>query len=118
MRSTHGLWTGTIVRTISLGRSLTRKRRKMQGFAVSLATVGCALLMAPSVRAQESHAEPPATVQAPAARATQPGLMDAVGRWLEEGATKLKTNIDSAQEKLGKIGTQAREATKEATGAS
>ncbi len=89
----------------------------MQGFAVSLATVGCALLMAPSVRAQESHAEPPATVQAPAAPATQPGLMDAVGRWLEEGATKLKTNIDSAQEKLGKIGTQAREATKEATGA-
>ena len=40
-----------------------------------------------------------------------------MGRWLEQGAAKLKTNMENAQDTLGKLGTQAREATKEATDA-
>jgi hypothetical protein len=47
----------------------------------------------------------------------QPGFIDAVGRWLEQGAAKLKSDVQGAQDKLGekldKLGKDAREGPKE-----
>ena len=94
---------------------MNQKKNNAPGFALALAT--CAPLVAGSGFAQESRPEPPAAVQAPAPPANQPGFIDAMGRWLEQGAAKLKTNMENAQDTLGKLGTQAREATKEATDA-
>jgi hypothetical protein len=82
-----------------------------------LFALGMALLVARSGLAQESRPEPPAAVQGPAAAPNETGFIDAVGRWLEDGAAKLKNGMEDAQEKLSKLGTQAQEATKEATGA-
>jgi hypothetical protein len=53
------------------------------------------------------------TISSPAA----PGFIDALGRWLEDGAAKLKSEMRNAQERMDKLGSQARESTKEATGA-
>ena len=39
------------------------------------------------------------------------------GRWLEEGASKFKSDMQDAQEKFDQFGGQARDAAKEATGA-
>jgi hypothetical protein len=104
---------------ISLGRNLHRKATSGAGFALALAAFVCAVPLCNPGWAQENRpvAEPPDAAQAPAQGANQPGFIDAVGRWFEEGADKLKTGMQSAQEKLDKLGTQAREATKEATGA-
>jgi hypothetical protein len=84
-----------------------------------------ALLVAGSGLAQERIAQenrplaepPPAAQEAPSPATTQPGFIDAFSRWLEEGAARFKTDMQSAQEKLDKLGSQAREATKEATSA-
>jgi hypothetical protein len=85
---------------------LNQKRNNAPGFALALAAFACALLVAGSGVAQESRPEPPAAVQAPAPPANQPGFMDAMGRWLEQGAAKLKTDMENAQETLGKLGTE------------
>jgi hypothetical protein len=79
----------------------------------------CALLVAGSGLAQENRpsADPPPTAQAPSPPTKQPGFIDSFGRWLEEGAARFKTDMQSAQEKLDKLGNQAREATKDATDA-
>ena len=45
----------------------------------------------------------------------QPGFIDTFGRWLEEGAAKLKSEMQGAQEKLDKLGNQARDAAKDVT---
>jgi hypothetical protein len=47
----------------------------------------------------------------------RPGFIDVFGRWLEQGATKLKSDMQGAQDKADQLGTRAREAAKEATGA-
>ena len=98
---------------------MNQKRNNASGFALALAALACVPLIAGSVFSQESRPEPPAAVPAPTPPdpASQPGFIDAMGRWLEQGAAKLKTDMENAQETLGKFGTQAREATKEATGA-
>jgi hypothetical protein len=49
--------------------------------------------------------------------AFKPGFIDAVGRWLEQGAARLKSDMHDAQEKLDKFGNQARDTAKETTGA-
>jgi hypothetical protein len=85
--------------------------------ATAAFAVGCALFLVASGLTQEnpaSNAAPPA--QAPSSN-QQPGFVDAVGRWFEEGAAKFKSQMEDAQEKFGQFGSQAREATKEATGA-
>ena len=48
----------------------------------------------------------------------QPGFIDAVGRWLDEGAAKLKSEMQGAQENFDKLGSQARDAAKDAPPAS
>ena len=96
---------------------MNQKKNNAPGFVLALAVFACAPLVAGSAFAQESRPEPPAAVPGSAPSANQPGFIDAMGRWLEQGAAKLKTDMENAQETLGKFGTQAREATKEATGA-
>jgi hypothetical protein len=49
--------------------------------------------------------------------AFRPGFIDVFGRWLEQGASKLKSDMQGAQDKADQLGTRAREAAKEATGA-
>ena len=49
--------------------------------------------------------------------AFRPGFIDGFGRWLEEGASKFKSDMQGAQEKFDQFGGQARDAAKEATGA-
>jgi hypothetical protein len=56
----------------------------------------------------------PATLAPP--EAFRPGFIDAVGRWLEEGANKLKSDMQGAQEQFDKLGNQARDSAKETTG--
>jgi hypothetical protein len=48
--------------------------------------------------------------------AFRPGFIDAFGRWLEQGAGKFKSDMQGAQENIDKLGGQARDAAKEATG--
>jgi hypothetical protein len=103
---------------------MIRRRRHFHrnaAYLLTLAAGGWVLLGSGLAPAQESRpiADAPAAVEAPTAPApaNQSGFIDAVGRWFEERAAKLKTDMQSTQEKLNKLGTQAREATKEATGA-
>ena len=47
----------------------------------------------------------------------QPGLIETFGRWLDEGTTKFKSDMRSAQETFDKLGNQTIDAAKDATGA-
>jgi hypothetical protein len=49
--------------------------------------------------------------------AFRPGFIDVFGRWLEQGASKLKSDMQGAQEKADQLGNRAREAAREATDA-
>src|SRR5262245_10446442 len=93
--------------------------------AVPGAAVGaCALVLVVAALAQEAPSTAPVAGQpdanppaAPAPNpAFRPGFIDAVGRWLEEGANKFKSGMQDAQEKLDTFGSKARETAKEATG--
>jgi hypothetical protein len=79
----------------------------------------CPLLVVGAALAQDSRPPgevPPAAAQSsPNPPSQQPGFVDALGHWLEEGADRFKTNMQSAQDKLDKLGSQARETTKDAT---
>jgi hypothetical protein len=50
------------------------------------------------------------------APAFRPGFIDAIGRWFEEGANKLKSSVQGAREQVDQLGSKAREAAKDATG--
>jgi hypothetical protein len=63
----------------------------------------------------DEGASPPAAE--PSNPAFKPGFIDALGRWLEEGATRLRSDMQSAQETFDKLGKEARDAAKDATGA-
>jgi hypothetical protein len=82
----------------------------------------CALVLAASALAQDSPppAQPPSEPSPPAAvtpgPSFQPGFIDAFGRWLEQGAAKLKSDMQGEQEKFDRLGNQARDAAKDATG--
>jgi hypothetical protein len=93
---------------------------------VARAGVGaCAVFLALSALAQDAPNPSPSSGQNPSALSdpsspapnVAPGFVDAMGRWLEEGATKLKSDLQGAQERFDQLGTQTREAAKDATGA-
>ena len=112
----------------------------LPGPACALA-LGLALASASSALAQDVQPPAPlqnpiqAPIQTPPAQTTpsqgpagaadnsesnpafKPGFIDVFGRWLEQGASKLKSDMQGAQEKADQLGTRAREAAKEATGA-
>jgi hypothetical protein len=47
----------------------------------------------------------------------QPGMIETFGRWLEEGTTRFKSNMQGAQETFDKLGNQTFGVAKDATGA-
>ena len=83
---------------------------------------GCTVLLTVSALAQD--ARPPAEIPSPGASAANPpapntaapGFVDAVGRWLEDGTTKLKSDFQGAQQTLDQLADQTRDAAKDATG--
>jgi hypothetical protein len=109
--------------------------RSRIGRAPAQARIGVCLLgacvfgVAFAALAQDARPQvqnPPETPGAPAVdqpatpgppEAFKPGFIDAVGRWLEEGANRFKSDMQGAQEKFDKFGNQARDTAKETTGA-
>jgi hypothetical protein len=110
--------------------------------ATRAAVAACAFVLVVSAQAQETPPPRPmfpiqAPSQAPGQPSSQapsqvpsqppaepdsnpafrPGFIDGFGRWLEEGASKFKSDMQGAQEKFDQFGGQARDAAKEATGA-
>ncbi len=98
--------------------------------AVSRAAVGaCTLVLAFSVFAQEVPApslvpgpapgQPPAgnplTTPAAPNSAFKPGFIDALGRWLEESATRFTSGLQGAEEHFDRLNKQARDTANEAT---
>jgi hypothetical protein len=85
----------------------------------------CALAATGSALAQERPPVPPAEVGAPPPPpapggpppAFQPGFVDAVGRWFNEGTAKFKNDMQGAQETFDKMGDRMRDAAKDAAGA-
>jgi hypothetical protein len=120
----------TDLRSRSVRRSIALRRyAKPSRALVRFGAYACALFLAVSAPAQEvanpsqipsqapsqpGNAQPTALAPNPAFK---PGFIDAFGRWLDEGATKLKSDMQGAQEKVDKFGNQARDAAKDATGA-
>ena len=94
------------------------------GVCAAVALVAaCAVLLAVSAIAQEVR--PPADIPAAASPSAPseanstagPGLVDTVGRWVEDGTTKLKSDLQGAQQSLDQFADQTRDAAKDATGA-
>jgi hypothetical protein len=106
-------------------------RRSAATFSSVLAPVSAglgALLLVVAALAQDVQPAQPGPPQAPppsepapppAAMAPgpsfQPGFIDAFGRLLEQGAAKLKSDMQGAQENFDKLGKEARDAAKDAT---
>jgi hypothetical protein len=80
--------------------------------AYTLSFAAAALAQAP--QAPNQAAESPASSQPESD--PKPGFIEVFGRWLEDGASKLRTDMREVQEKLDKLGKETREAAKEATG--
>jgi hypothetical protein len=104
----------------------SRSEKLATGVSAALAcalVVACAVLMGVCALAQEARppgeipaaANPPATSD-PTSTA-RPGLVDSVGRWFEDGTTKLKSDLQGAQQTLDQLADQTRDAAKDATGA-
>jgi hypothetical protein len=90
--------------------------------AVLRAAVGaCSLLVAVAALAQDTR--PPSepsdhpTAAQPSDADQRPGLLEVFGRWMEQGATKFKSDMREVQEKLDTLGKKARDAAKDAGGA-
>jgi hypothetical protein len=111
-------------------RSRIGRRRALAPARIGACVLGaCVLGVAFAALAQDARPpvqNPPESPGAPAGNrpatptppeAFRPGFIDAVGRWLEEGANKFKSDMQGAQEKFDQFGGQARDAAKEATGA-
>jgi hypothetical protein len=85
------------------------------GFAPAQAPIQAPSQM-PSQAPSQTPGQPPSDPATAAPdQAFRPGFIDALGRWLEEGASKLKSGVQGAQEKVDQLGSQARDAAKEAT---
>jgi hypothetical protein len=110
-------------------RSRIGRRRALAPARIGACVLGaCVLGVAFAALAQDARPpvqNPPEspgapTVNQPATPAPpdpfRPGFIDAVGRWLEEGANKFKSDMQGAQEQFDKLGNEARDAGKETTG--
>ena len=83
------------------------------------AIVACTLSV-PTAALAQAPQPPSQTTESPAAAPAKsnhkPGFIEVFGRWLEDGATKLRSDMREVQEKLDKLGKETREAAKDATG--
>ncbi len=92
-----------------------RQLHRRAGLAARIALGACAVLVTLCAHAEEP--QPAAPPQAANQPASPPGFIDAVGRWLQEGASGIKSGVQGAQERLEQLGRQAQETTKGVTGA-
>ncbi len=95
--------------------------------AARAAVAACAVFLLASALAQE--ARPPAEIPTPDERAanppaasepnslSRPGFVEAIGRWLDDGTTKFRTDLQGAQQTFDQLTDQTRDAAKDATGA-
>ena len=105
-------------------RSRTDRRRGLVSASAAVCMVGVAFAaLAQDARPlPQNPSETPTApaIDQPAASAPpepfKPGFIDAFGRWLEQGAAKLRSDMQDAQDKFDKFGNQARDAAKETTG--
>jgi hypothetical protein len=90
---------------------------RWRSWAAGAAAALLAVLTAPAQEVQPPPpgAPDPAEQTAPG-RGFQPGFIHEFGRWLEEGASKLKSGMEGARDGFDKLGGSARETAKEATG--
>ena len=96
-----------------------------QGFAVRAAVAACGVFLVVSALAQD--ARPPGEIPRPGEGAPpaaaesnplpRPGFVDAIGRWLDDGTTKFRTDLQGAQQTFDQLTDQTRDAAKDATGA-
>ena len=100
-----------------------------RGFAAAAraAVAACAVFLLASALAQE--ARPPAEIPTPDEHAanppaasepnslSRPGFVEAIGRWLDDGTTKFRTDLQGAQQTFDQLTDQTRDAAKDATGA-
>jgi hypothetical protein len=107
----------------------TIRKRSTAGAAVG----ACALLLTLSALAQEAQSPNPAPAPDPNPAQSgsgpgllwppllplppQPNLVETFGRWLDQGTTKFRTDMQGAQETFDKLGNQTRDAAKDATDA-
>ncbi|HEY1360793.1 MAG TPA: hypothetical protein VGF60_01035 [Xanthobacteraceae bacterium] len=99
------------------------KAHRLRCTSLTGAISGAALLLAVGVLAQDGQSPPagsPPRIDPPAGGAADPasppGFIEALGNWLKDGAGKLKSDMQGAQDRLGKFGSQVHEAAKDATG--
>jgi hypothetical protein len=96
--------------------------------AASAAVGTCALFLVFSALAQEAQSPnrtpAPNPAQSPNGLGLfwpplppQPDLVETFGRWLDQGTTKFRTDMQGAQETFDKLGNQTRDAAKDATDA-
>ncbi|MFL6824683.1 MAG: hypothetical protein ACJ8FA_19140 [Xanthobacteraceae bacterium] len=96
-----------------------------RGVAVRAAVAACAVLLVVSALAQDER--PPSEIPRPGEGAPppaaesnslpRPGLVDAIGRWLDDGTTKFRTDLQGAQQTFDQLTDQTRDAAKDVTGA-
>jgi hypothetical protein len=104
----------------------SRSEKLATGVSAALAcalVVACAVLMGVCALAQEARppGEIPAAANPPATSdpnsTARPGLVDSVGRWFEDGTTKLKSDLQGVQQTFDQLADQTRDAAKDASGA-
>jgi hypothetical protein len=97
----------------------------VRSVAVRAAVAACAVFLVASALAQD--ARPPGEIPRPGEGAppaaaqsnslSRPGFVDAIGRWLDDGTTKFRTDLQGAQQTFDQLTDQTRDAAKDATGA-
>jgi hypothetical protein len=80
-------------------------RRRCAMAAMTALICCCASLAAPAVLAQDAP-PPPAQATRPAP-ATRPGLLDAIGRWFQEGADNFRTHLRGAKARMDDLSDKA-----------
>ena len=69
--------------------------------------IGWLTLAAPLVPAQAQSLPSETAAPTQSAPVKKPGLFEAIGRWLDEGATKIRNHLRSAKERSDKLSDQA-----------
>jgi hypothetical protein len=113
-RAAKGTVLGMVLGACALGLAVSALAQEVQ--APSLVP-GQVPNQAPNLAPSETPNQAPGDPNSNPPPAFRPGFIDVLGRWLEQGASKLKSDMQGAQEKADQLGSKAREAAKEATGA-
>lgn len=80
------------------------------------ALAACTALLTAAALAQDVRAVDPPAASA-ANSLPRPGFVDAIGRWLDDGTTRFKSDLQGAQQTFDQLADRTRDAAKDATGA-